>query len=83
MSRTVLVAITIVLALVIYDTLDKFLSISGALTCTPLAFILPASFHLKILAQSKCDKCLDIFIIVTGLIIMVFCTGYGIYTWNL
>jgi amino acid permease len=49
-----MVLFTIVAALFVYDSLDKFLSISGALLCTPIAFILPAMFHLKAGAETKC-----------------------------
>lgn len=44
-SRTVLIIITIVAAIELGEDLDKFLSILGSLTCTPVAFILPAAFH--------------------------------------
>ena len=47
LTRTILVAGSIVMALLIYDKLTKFLSITGALTCTPIAFTLPAAFHYK------------------------------------
>lgn len=45
LSRTFIVATSCVVALLIYDKLDRFLSVTGSLTCTPIAFILPALFH--------------------------------------
>jgi len=52
LTRSCIVAASIVLALLIYDKLDKFLSITGAATCTPIAFILPALFHYKQCAKT-------------------------------
>ena len=52
LTRSSIVAISIVLALLVYDNLDKFLSITGAATCTPIAFILPALFHYKQCAKT-------------------------------
>ena len=77
-----MIIFTIVAGLLVFDSLDKFLSISGALMCTPIAFILPAMFHFKAGAETPCQKNIDLAIIIGGVIIMVFCTGYGIYAWN-
>jgi proton-coupled amino acid transporter len=53
----------------------------GSLTCTPIAFILPALFHYKTLAETKAQKIIDLSIVVLGTIIMVFCTAFTIVTW--
>jgi len=45
LSRTIIVALTVVIAILVWDKLDKFLSITGSLFCTPIAFILPSLFH--------------------------------------
>ena len=46
-SRTIIVVVSCVVALLVYDKLDKLLSVTGALTCTPIAFTFPALFHWK------------------------------------
>jgi proton-coupled amino acid transporter len=46
-SRTLLVFFTVCLTIMLGDKLDKFLSVLGALTCTPIAFTFPALFHYK------------------------------------
>jgi solute carrier family 36 (proton-coupled amino acid transporter) len=51
-NRAILVIFICVTALLVYDKLDKFLSIIGSLTCTPIAFILPALFHYKVCAET-------------------------------
>ena len=53
-TRSIMILFTIAAGLIIYDSLDKFLSISGALMCTPIAFILPAMFHYKAGAETPC-----------------------------
>ena len=52
-SRTVIVALSCVVALAVYDKLDKFLSITGALTCIPVAFLIPAGLHLQVIAMKE------------------------------
>ena len=46
LSRSIIVALSCVVALTIYDKLDRFLSITGSLTCIPVAFIIPSALHL-------------------------------------
>ena len=49
-SRTIMVAITIFIALVANDKLNNFLSLLGAVACIPVAYTLPALFHYRICA---------------------------------
>merc|ERR1712228_1092874 len=44
-TRTLLVGVAVVLTIGIGEKLNKFLSIAGALTCSPIAFTFPALFH--------------------------------------
>lgn len=53
-TRSLMIIFTIAGGLLVFDSLDKFLSISGALMCTPIAFILPAMFHYKAGAETPC-----------------------------
>ena len=81
-SRTIIVASSCVVALMIYDKLDRFLSVTGSLTCTPIAFILPALFHYGGVAETMTEKVIDIIIIVIALVIMLYCTTYAIIHFN-
>lgn len=81
-NRAVLVAFTCVLALVVYQKLDKFLSVTGSLFCTPIAFILPALFHYKACAEKPYERRRDLAIVIGGTIIMIFCTIYALLAWN-
>jgi len=76
-NRALLVLLTIVIALVAWDKLDLLLSITGALFCTPIAFILPALFHYKVCAETKCQKFTDLFIAGISTVILIFCTIMG------
>lgn len=80
--RTVMVAFTVVIALLLGNKLGSFLAFLGAFACTPIAFTLPTLFHYKLCAETKCEKILDLTLLVISLIIMVFCTGFSIYAWN-
>lgn len=77
-SRTVVIAASCILALVVYNKLTEFLSITGALTCTPIAFTLPAIFHYKMCAVTTCQKVTDLIIFGVSLVIMVYCTSVAV-----
>jgi amino acid permease len=51
-SRTCLVAFSIFFTLLLQQKISKFLGILGAVACTPIAFTLPAAFHLKAIAST-------------------------------
>ena len=51
--RAMLVLLTIVAAILLGNSLDRFLSLIGALSCIPITFCLPALFHLKLAAKTK------------------------------
>lgn len=50
--RAIMVLFTIVSALILDKKLDKFLSLIGAVACTPIAFTLPSIFHWKLVANT-------------------------------
>ena len=81
-SRTLLVFGTVCLTIMLGDKLDKFLSILGALTCTPIAFTFPALFHLKACAETTAQKVSDILLIAFSLVILVYCTVQSVINWN-
>ena len=81
-TRTILVTITVVLTLSIGDKINNLLSLNGAIFCTPVAFLFPAMFHLKAVAETNFQKGIDISIIVFSCIVMVYCTYDGIVSWN-
>ena len=77
-----MVAFVVVLTVLLQQKLDKFLSILGALTCTPIAFTFPAIFHYKACAETTFQKAVDITLVVGSIGILIFCTTLGVYNWN-
>ena len=47
-----MVATTVGICIGLGEKADKFVSILGAVSCTPVAFIFPAAFHYKICAKT-------------------------------
>ena len=81
LTRTLLVGFTVVFTMSLGDKMDKFLSILGALCCTPIAFTFPALFHLKVAAKTKSEKAVAIFILSISYCILIFCTALGFIEW--
>ena len=81
-SRTIIVGSTCVVALLVYDRLDIFVSVTGSLSCIPIAFILPALIHFGGVAETMTEKVLDIIIIAVALTIMLYCTIYAVIHFN-
>mmetsp|Transcript_36505 Transcript_36505/g.26578 ORF Transcript_36505/g.26578 Transcript_36505/m.26578 type:complete len:185 (-) Transcript_36505:23-577(-) len=81
-SRLLVITGSVILALTLDTKLDKFLSILGAASCTPIAFTLPALFHYYACADTPYQKRIDLFIVGLSLVILVFCTGWALVNWN-
>jgi len=82
LNRLMLTLFITLFTIVLGQKIDKFLAILGALSCTPVAFLCPALFHLKLAARTNTEKNVDIFIICIALGIVVYCTFEGLVTWN-
>jgi solute carrier family 36 (proton-coupled amino acid transporter) len=81
-TRTLLVAFTVVLSVALMDTLDKLESINGAFACIPLAFLLPSIFHYKLAAETKREKIIDLVIAAISLVLQIVCTIITFVFWN-
>ena len=82
LSRSITVLFTLVVCYLLGNKLDKFLSLIGTLASTPVAFTLPCMFHLAINKPDRNGKIIDYGIIVLSIIILIFCSGFNIWTWN-
>ena len=69
--RTLLVAFTITLAILIYTKISLFVEVVAAATCCPLAFTLPALFHWKLKGKAKSD----LIIVICTSVLTVFMVG--------
>lgn len=73
--RTVLVAFTIALAILVYPKITLFIEVIAAATCCPLAFTLPAAFHYKLMGKNKAH----LVIVIATCILTFFMVGQAIY----
>ena len=76
--RTLLVIVTITLALCVYNYITVFIEVISAATCSPLAFTLPALFHYKLKGGNKAHLAiailttiLTIYMVITSVITLV------------
>ena len=67
--RTLVVAFTIVVALILNSKLDKFLALLGGFACAPIAFTLPCLFHYKLCAKTNLEKTVDLTFVIIGCVI--------------
>lgn len=81
-TRSLLVAFTIALSIYLMDTLDKLESLNGAFACIPIAFLLPALFHYKLVAETRREKIVDLVVVALSLALMVVCTVVTFIFWN-
>ena len=70
--RSGVVLLTVIIVLLVYEKLDTFISVAGAIFGMANVLLLPAIAHLKLMAQTKFERGFDIFIIVFAFIMMIF-----------
>jgi solute carrier family 36 (proton-coupled amino acid transporter) len=80
--RSVLIAVSIGLCISMGTALDKFNSIIGTVTATPVVFMIPCIAHYKLCSPTPGEKFLDIIIVAIAMIILVYCTTFTVMTWN-
>ena len=82
-SRTVVVALSCLLAIAAWDNVEKLLAIVGACTCCPMAFTLPSLCHWKLVAKTTKQKTIDLTLVVFSVCATVFCTEEVFRTWSI
>jgi solute carrier family 36 (proton-coupled amino acid transporter) len=81
--RAGIVFVTLLVAYVGSEQLDNFVSLIGCFCCTPLAFIYPSLFHLRIVkGASLFSKAVDVAVLLFGVGILVFSTYEAIAGWS-
>ena len=80
LSRMVVVFISCALTIGMYDFISELLEIASALTAIPMAFTLPALFHLGLVANTPCAKAIDIIFIVCSIGISLYVAVEGCLT---
>eukprot|EP01012_Entosiphon_sulcatum_P057881 TRINITY_DN81752_c0_g1_i1.p1 TRINITY_DN81752_c0_g1~~TRINITY_DN81752_c0_g1_i1.p1 ORF type:complete len:425 (+),score=31.28 TRINITY_DN81752_c0_g1_i1:37-1311(+) len=79
--RTILVLLMALVAMFGAAHFEYFCSLIGAFCCTPLAFVFPAMFHLRLPAP-RWQKVRDLVVAFLGLLIMAKVTFDSIALWN-
>jgi len=79
--RTFLIAIACCVAVVGGSNFENFVSLTGGLTLSPLGFIFPPLFHLRLVAKTRKDVIVDITLTILGILLGIFATGFAIYSW--
>jgi solute carrier family 36 (proton-coupled amino acid transporter) len=82
-NRAILVLFTMFMGLYFEETIDRLTSVVGSLFLTPIAFILPATFHLRLVAEDIKQYILDLSIIIIGVVLMLVVTTYTLVNWNI
>jgi hypothetical protein len=85
LSRTVVVALGVSISIVTYYSLPVINGFFGALFGTIVVILVPSLMHNKILAETKCDRCCNYFLmgfaitsatIIPIAVIVIFVTGF-------
>lgn len=79
--RTVLMALCGVIAVLGASDLDKFVALIGSFACVPLVYIYPPFLHYRGVASNAWSKALDIFLMVLGLVAMVYTSVVTVSQW--
>ena len=66
------------LALVLGNSLDKFVGIFGAFLCAPVGLLYPTFLHLKVITEKPTERVIDLILIVVSIAIFIFCINEAI-----
>ena len=70
--RSLVVLLTVIVVLCVADKLDRVISIAGAIFGMTNVLLLPALCHLKLVAETRTQKVVDILIAVFACFMLVF-----------
>lgn len=67
--------------IILAKDMDRFLGLMGALLGSPMAMTFPALIHYRLIATTRWEKVIDIFIIFLSGICIVFSTAMSLQAW--
>lgn len=82
LSRTIIVALSLVVSTLFYFDLPKITGLIGVLIGTTVVMITPALLHNEIEAKESCDRSLNWALIVYAVLSTIGLTFFIIYEWN-
>lgn len=77
-----MVLITVVVVIYVADHIDKVISIAGAIFGMTNVLLLPALCHLRLVAETRCQKAFDYFIIVFAILMLFFGPATIMLQWH-
>lgn len=69
------------LGIILAADMDKFLGFFGALLGSPMSMTLPALIHYKLVARTKCEKMIDICMLILSGLCLGFSTVLSLEAW--
>ena len=78
--RSLVVLITVIIVLLVYDSLDTFIAIAGSIFGMINVLMLPALCHMKLMATSEREKFWDYCLVGFAIVMMAFLPFTIIYT---
>lgn len=81
--RAGIVAVTLAVSYLGSSQLNNLVALVGCFACTPLAFIFPCVFHLKLIPQTLYTRVSNWLIIIFGCGVFVFSTYQAIAGWSI
>lgn len=80
-SRCLVVIAAAISGIILAKDMDRFLGLMGALLGSPMAMTFPALIHYRLIATTRWEKVIDIFIIFLSGICIVFSTAMSLQAW--
>ena len=80
--RTVIFGASVALCIVLGNTIDKFNSVIGTVTATPVVFMIPCIAHYRLCNPPLWQKVIDGVVVAFALVVLIYCTGFTLWTWN-
>jgi len=82
LQRTVFLAVSMALCIALGNNLDKFNSVVGTVTATPVVFMIPCIAHWRLCNPTLGQKVMDGVVIAFACLVFLICTGFTVMTWN-
>jgi hypothetical protein len=82
LSRTLIVALSLIVSTFFYYYLPKITGLIGVLIGTTVVMITPALLHNAIVAKSDCDRCINYILLVYAILATIGLTFFIFYTWD-
>ena len=80
--RSFMVLLTVTIVIYVAEYLDRVISIAGAIFGMTNVLLLPALCHLKLVAETPCQRAFDYFIILFAVMMLFFGPATIVMQWH-